>query len=190
MPSPDPHPLAAPHGALLLGIARESIRHGAAEGAPLAVDLAALPAALAEVRATFVTLKLGGGLRGCMGQLKATRAMAVDVADNAFAAAFLDWRFNPVRAGEVDRLDISLSLLSRPEPIEFVSEADLIARLVPGLDGVILEKGSRRGTFLPDMWEMLPGPAAFLAELKIKAGLEPGETAGKAYRYRTQKIPA
>jgi AmmeMemoRadiSam system protein A len=175
---------------LLLGIARESIRHGAAEGAPLAVDLGELPPALAEVRATFVTLKLAGGLRGCMGQLKATRAMARDVAENAFAAAFLDWRFAPVAASEVDRLDISLSLLSRPEPIVFATEAELIAQLVPGRDGVILEKGSRRGTFLPDMWEMLSAPADFLAELKLKAGLAPGETGMKACRYVTQKIPA
>jgi len=189
MPSPELTPFSAPHQALLLGLARDSIRHGAAAGRPPEVDLGQLPPGFAELRATFVTLKLGGGLRGCIGQLRATRPLARDVADNAYAAAFLDWRFAPVSAGEIDRLDVSLSLLTPPEPIAFASEEELIAQLVPGRDGVILEMGTRRGTFLPDMWEMLAQPRSFLAELKAKAGLAPDETRMKAYRYFTQKIP-
>ena len=175
---------------ILLEIARASIRNGLARGKPVPVDLGTLPAELAVERATFVTLELRGELRGCIGCLEAFRPLAVDIAANAFAAAFRDARFPPVAADEFDDLEIHLSLLTPPEPLQFSSEADLLSQLVPGVDGLILQEGPRRGTFLPAVWENLPEPEAFLWHLKLKAGM-PGNhwsPALKVSRYRTELI--
>ncbi|HEY5790998.1 MAG TPA: AmmeMemoRadiSam system protein A [Gammaproteobacteria bacterium] len=157
--------------ALLLYLARASIVHGLRSGEPLAPVLEALPAALREPRAVFVTLQRGGQLRGCIGSLQAHRPLANDVAANAFAAAFRDPRFPPLGAGEYPQLELHLSVLSPATPLAFASEAALLAQLRPGVDGLILSDGGRRGTFLPSVWEQLPEPAQFLAHLKRKAGL-------------------
>ena len=174
----------------LLELARLSIRHGLEHDQPLQVELATLPQALQEPRATFVTLKKEGQLRGCIGCLQACRPLARDVAINAFSAAFHDPRFSPVTADETDRLEIHLSLLTPPEPLVYTSEADLLAKLRPGEDGVILEEGTMRGTFLPSVWEELKNPVEFLAHLKCKAGLHANywsETL-KVYRYQAELI--
>lgn len=192
MPSHDVHPLTRDQAAIVLAIARDSIRHGLDRGRPLAVDLESLPRALRAPRATFVTLERDGGLRGCMGRLEALRPLAEDVACNAFAAAFQDFRFPPVAEDEIDRLDIRIALLSRPEPLPFRDEADLVAQLVPGRDGVILEAGALRGTFLPAVWESLGDPWEFLRRLKQKAGIpvHGGGTPYRAYRYAAEVLPA
>jgi len=174
----------------LLDLARESIRHGAAYGKPIPVELDNLPAELTVKRATFVTLHKQGALRGCIGCLEALRSLAADIAANAYAAAFRDFRFAPVAANEIDELEIHLSLLTPPEPIAFSSEADLIAQLIPGVDGLILEERLMRGTFLPSVWDILADPRDFLQQLKLKAGLPArywSETL-KIYRYRTEII--
>lgn len=158
---------------LLKDVARAAIEHGLRHGRPPNPDPADYPPALREPRASFVTLKRGGRLRGCIGSLEAVRPLVVDVAHNAFAAAFQDPRFPPLEAEELNDLDISISVLSPAQPIHFESEADLLARLRPGVDGLILSDGGHRGTFLPSVWEQLPEPAAFLAQLKLKAGLPP-----------------
>jgi hypothetical protein len=155
----------------LLSLARASIDHGLAHGTPLPPDLAALPASLRAARATFVTLHLDGALRGCIGSLEARRPLAEDVAENAFAAAFRDPRFSPVSATEAPRLELQISVLSPPEPLTCASEEELLARLRPGVDGLILADRGRRGTFLPSVWGQLPEPREFLAHLKRKAGL-------------------
>ena len=175
---------------ILLEIARASIRHGLARGKPVPVDLGTLPPELAVERATFVTLERQGELRGCIGCLEAFRPLAVDIAANAFAAAFRDSRFPPVSAEEFDGLEIHLSLLTPPEPLPFSSEADLLSQLVPGVDGLILEEGPLRGTFLPAVWEHLPEPEAFLWHLKVKAGLSGNHwsPAMRVHRYRTELI--
>lgn len=155
----------------LLALARASIDHGLAHGAPLQPDLPTLPASLRAARAAFVTLHLDGALRGCIGSLEARRPLAEDVAENAFAAAFRDPRFSPVTAAEVARLELQISVLSPPEPLAFASEAELLALLRPGVDGLILADCGRRGTFLPSVWAQLPEAREFLAHLKRKAGL-------------------
>lgn len=164
--------------------------HGMDAGEPLRVRLQDYPAPLRQPRTTFVTLKLDGHLRGCIGALQATRALAEDVAANAFAAAFRDPRFSPVTARELDELNVRISILSPPEPLEAASEAELIARLRPGVDGLILEEGGRRGTFLPTVWEGLPDPADFLEQLKVKTGLpeEYWSDTLRAYRYVTEEF--
>ena len=156
---------------MLLGLAANSIRHGLEHGRARPVQPGDYPERLREKRATFVTLKIADQLRGCIGSLVASRALVEDVAYNAYAAAFADKRFNPVTSEEVPNLDISISVLSIPQPLSVSSEADLIAKLRPGLDGIILEEGDQRGTFLPAVWESLPSPGDFLRQLKHKAGM-------------------
>jgi hypothetical protein len=155
----------------LLALARASIRHGLAHRRPLTVDPGAYPPALRAERAAFVTLHRGGRLRGCIGHLQACQPLAQDVADNAYAAAFRDPRFTPLTPDELEGLEMHVSVLSAPEPVDFGSEEDLIAQLRPGVDGLILEEGLHRGTFLPAVWDSLPRPAQFLGQLKLKAGL-------------------
>lgn len=157
--------------AALLRLARESIAYGLRHGRPLPVDASAYPEDLRVPRATFVTLEIDGELRGCIGTLNAHQPLVKDVADNAFNAAFRDPRFPPLRAEELDRLDIHISVLSPATPINFRDEADLIAQLRPGVDGVILHTPTHRGTFLPSVWESLPNAEDFLRHLKRKAGL-------------------
>lgn len=156
---------------VLLGLAANSIRHGIDHGRAKPVDPADYSGRLREKRATFVTLKISTQLRGCIGSLAASRTLVEDVAHNAYAAAFADKRFSPMAAGEIPGLEISISVLSVPRPVTFRSEADLIAVIRPGVDGLVLEEGERRGTFLPVVWESLPSPREFLRHLKQKAGL-------------------
>lgn len=158
---------------LLLTIARDSIVHGLAHGRPLIPGSSALQGELGENKASFVTLDVHGHLRGCIGMLEAIRPLAEDVAKNAYAAAFRDPRFMPVTKNEVTDLSIHISILSKPEPMNFFSEKDLLRQIRPGIDGLILSDGQRKGTFLPSVWETLPEAADFLRELKKKAGLDP-----------------
>jgi len=155
----------------LLALARASIDHGLTHGEALPPAMESLPPDLCALRATFVTLHLSGNLRGCIGSLEARRPLAKDITDNAFAAAFRDPRFPPVTATEAPRLELEISVLSPAEPMHFRSEADLLAQLRPGVDGLILADLGRSGTFLPSVWSQLPDPRDFLVHLKHKAGL-------------------
>ncbi len=157
--------------ATLLAVARDSIAQGLERGSPLAVDPADYPEALRAQRAAFVTLHLAGDLRGCIGHLEAVAPLVRDVAENAYAAAFRDPRFPPVSPPEFGMLALHISVLTPPEPMTFSSEADLLAQIRPGVDGLILTDGRARGTFLPSVWESLPRPRDFLTQLKRKAGL-------------------
>jgi len=154
-------------GRQLLAVARHAI------AGELALPVAApeTDAAMEHPGATFVTLVCGDRLRGCIGSLKATRPLGVDVRENALAAAFRDPRFAPLTAAELGGTLIEVSLLSAPQIASFASEAELRARLTPFEDGVALELGDRRATFLPQVWELLPEPREFLAALKEKAKL-------------------
>ena len=144
---------------------------------------------LAQAGASFVTLMRAGRLRGCIGSLEAVRPLGTDVAENARGAAFRDPRFAPLTAEEWSRCRVEVSLLSAPKPLRFADEDDLLAQLRPGEDGVILESGGRRGTFLPQVWEGLPEPRRFMGELMKKAGLAPDERLARCRvsRYRVIK---
>lgn len=172
-------------GPVLLAVARAAIAGRLGLPAPAAPA----HAALAEPGATFVTLKAGGQLRGCIGSLSPLRTLGQDVHENALAAAFRDPRFPPVTAREFADVAIEVSLLSPTERVAVADEADLAARLRPGVDGVILEYAGRRGTFLPQVWESLPEPRAFLAALKRKAGLPEDFWSAQmnVWRYRVAK---
>ena len=174
----------------LLALALDSIGHGLSTGRALDVDPSAYPEALQEQRATFVTLHRRGLLRGCIGHLQAVTSLVVDVADNAFAAAFRDPRFPAVAEHELADLRIAISILSPPQPMTFSSESDLIGQLNPGSDGLILEDNGARGTFLPSVWEQLPEPSTFMRHLKQKAGLAPDYWSDtvKISRYYTESF--
>ncbi len=159
------------HKQVLLDLARESIEHGLENGSSITVDLSQYHEFLRETKATFVTLKQNNQLRGCIGILKPVRPLAEDVAHNAWAAAFTDNRFSPLTRNELDDLDIHISILGTPEDIEFDSETDLISKIQAGVDGLILQDGINKGTFLPSVWESVPNAREFLNHLKLKAGL-------------------
>jgi MEMO1 family protein len=172
-------------GRTLLALARGAIeakltgKAAAAQSAPW----------LSQCGATFVTLTKEGELRGCIGSLEPARALADDVAQNAIGAAFRDPHFPPMSEPEWPQCRVEVSLLSTPKPLRFADEADLLAQIVAGEDGLILEADGRRGTFLPQVWEDLPDKRVFLAHLLRKAGL-PADTRltrCKLWRYRVAK---
>ena len=142
-------------------------------------------------RATFVTLHVDAQLHGCIGTLEARRPLVEDVAHNARAAAFEDPRFPALTAPEFERLQIHISVLGVPEPIQFDSEEGLLRQLRPHVDGLILEAGPHRGTFLPAVWDELPAPQDFLRHLKRKAGLPADYWSRdlRVRRYTVESIP-
>lgn len=174
----------------LLQMARGSIAYGLKTGKPGLPKIEPMVPAFEAERATFVTLKKQGQLRGCIGSLQAHRPLYQDIAANAFAAAFRDPRFPPLQADEFKAIHIELSLLTAPEPLPVASEADLLAKLVPGRDGLILQDGGKRATFLPAVWETLPDPRDFLTHLKAKAGMAPDHWSDsmQVQIYRAEKI--
>jgi hypothetical protein len=190
MPLPDPQPLDAAERTTLLTLARQSIEHGLTHGGPIRVDPSTYPPNLQAHRAAFVTLHEHDQLRGCIGHLEAIEPLVRDVAENAFAAAFRDPRFPPLGPHELAHLLIEISALTKPEPMDFSSEADLRRQIVPGRDGLILAEGSARGTFLPTVWESLGDPTDFVRHLKVKAGLAPDHwsDAVRVWRYRTESF--
>lgn len=155
---------------LLLRLAREAIE-AAVNDRPLPpLDLTQLPVLLREAGASFVTLTEDGELRGCIGALEAYQPLADDVREHAVAAAQEDYRFYPIRPKEVPHIQIEISRLTKPQPLEYDSPEDLLGKLRPGIDGVILYDGLRRATFLPQVWEKLPDRAEFLSHLCAKMG--------------------
>ena len=156
-------------GSILLKLARSAIAEQFGH-----TDLPVVSAPWLEAPgACFVTLMLQGYLRGCIGSLEARRPLGVDVRENAIAAAFRDSRFAPLSEAEFDQVRIEVSVLSPSENLVVASEADALAQLRPGIDGVIFECGPHRSTFLPQVWDTLPTPVEFMAQLKRKAGLAP-----------------
>ena len=123
----------------------------------------------------FVTLTINGNLRGCIGYILPMYPLYHTVIDNAYNAAYSDPRFPPVTKAEMEKLHIEISVLSVPEKLEYTSSQDLLEKLQPLKDGVILKKGFYSSTFLPQVWEQLPDKKEFLQHLCMKAGLGPDE---------------
>lgn len=171
----------------LRDIALQSIRHGLSFHAPLPLSLKDYNELLRTEGASFVTLNLHGNLRGCIGTLEAYQPLVKDVADHAYAAAFSDPRFAAVTDSEIDQLDIHISVLTPATKIEFTSEQDLLTKIRPNIDGLILDDGYHKGTFLPSVWEQLAEPVDFLQHLKLKAGLDKNDWNEQiqVYRYHT-----
>jgi uncharacterized protein len=123
--------------------------------------------------ATFVTLMHDGELRGCIGSIEPLRPLGEDIVNNARGAALYDPRFSPLTKDELEEIDIEVSLLSLPQPLEFQTDDSLYEQLRPGIDGLIFHCEGRRSTFLPQVWEQLREPVRFVEELKRKAGVPP-----------------
>ena len=185
--TPHPAPITEPDpGKTLLAIARAAIAQ--AVGLPhAAVDESAAP--LQQFGACFVTLNQQGKLRGCIGSLEARRPLLADIKANAVAAALHDTRFEPLTAAELAYTEIEVSLLSSMQALQFDTEAQALAQLRPGMDGVVLQYQHYSSTFLPQVWAQLPTVTEFMAHLKYKAGLPPdfwGEGM-RLHRYTVRK---
>lgn len=178
--------------AQLRRLALQAVEHAATGKGPLKLAQADLDAAdeLHHHRATFVTVYIDGALRGCLGSLEPINEVGEDVARNAYRAAQFDQRFLPVHADELDKLDVHISVLTPLEKLEVTGIDDLKQQVRPGQDGLLLKSGSRRGTFLPAVWEKTDGPEHFLQLLWRKAGFMPGEWPEdlQVFRYEAQEF--
>jgi AmmeMemoRadiSam system protein A len=170
MEKPAPN-LTPAEQATLVELARRAIRDSNATGQTPAVDEATLTPALRAPRGCFVTLTRRGKLRGCIGNLLPHEPLFQSVMHNACGAAFRDSRFPPVSGDELPELEVEISVLSKPLPLDYSEPGELLHRLCPGVDGVVLNVGGRTATFLPQVWEKIPDPAEFLDQLARKAGL-------------------
>lgn len=159
------------HRAQLLKVARQALEIRLRKGEPPEVSMSSFPASLQGLGACFVTLTRQDRLRGCIGSLRAHQPLLQDVVSNAVKAGFADPRFRALRADELGSTRIKIAVLSPPAPLAFEDEEDLLQKIKPGRDGLILSDGRNRGTFLPMVWEGLTDPRAFLNGLKLKAGL-------------------
>ena len=157
----------------LLRIAREAIENSVKGETLPKIELARLPERLREKRASFVTLTLQNRLRGCIGTLDAYQSLAEDVQEHAVAAALMDPRFTPVQQTELSEIRVEVSALTPKTPLSYETPDDLPRALTPGVDGVVLQDGSRKATFLPQVWEQLPDPEQFLSHLCMKMGAPP-----------------
>ncbi|MCP4540380.1 MAG: AmmeMemoRadiSam system protein A [Chloroflexi bacterium] len=155
----------------LLKLAREAITYRLQGEELPPVDPEALPESLSHNGACFVTLTKRGELQGCIGSLEPRRLLVEDVRANAISAAFHDPRFPPMQEAELDTIRVELSILGTPEPLSYDGPDDLITQLRPGIDGVVLESGWNRATFLPQVWDKLSDPHQFLGQLCRKANL-------------------
>ena len=173
-PTPSPS-LTAAQGDVLLKLARQTLSDQLGSPVPEAEKAAVAEALNTPVFqnhcGTFVTLKIKGELRGCIGSLSTRESIAQGVRDNVVNAAFRDPRFRPLLLQELSRVAIEVSVLSDPKPLDYEHADDLLTRLQPGIDGVILRQGGASATFLPQVWEQLPHPESFLTHLCLKAGL-------------------
>ena len=163
----------------LLKVARQSLEQKLREEKLPPLDLASQTPRLQAEGASFVTLTINGKLRGCIGTLEAYRPLIEDVREHALAAALNDYRFSEVQPKELDKTDIEISYLTAPKALEYTDADDLLTKLRPRVDGVVLMDGSRRATFLPQVWEQLPNAEEFLGHLCSKMGLS-----GDAWRHK------
>ncbi len=175
---------------LLLDIAWKSIESGLHDGPALKVTNQQMDGKLATKSASFVTLTKNNQLRGCMGNLQASEALAQSVANTAYNAAFRDPRFPPLSADELALTSMDISVLSSMQAMTVSSREDLLAKLQPGIDGLLIEDGRHRSTFLPKVWESLKNPEDFISHLMRKAGLPADHWSDtiRAFRYHTFSV--
>lgn len=172
----------------LLRLARQAIE-SAVGGAPApSLNREALPEALLQPGASFVTLTIEGDLRGCVGALEAYQPLVDDVIEHSIAAATQDYRFPPLRPEELPKIKIEISRLTPPEDLEYRLPEELPDRLRPHVDGVTIFDGFHRATFLPQVWEKLPQPVEFLEHLCYKMGASPDLWRRKKLRVQTYQV--
>jgi len=168
----DPQAQILPHARRLLRSASSTLRYAVRYGKAPRIDLSKVPDPLRPAAATFVTLKHGSKLRGCIGTVEPKRSLVVDVVENAFSAGFKDPRFPPLTYDELTDLSISISLISPIQRIDFTDEEDLVSQLRRPNDGLLIQSGNTRGLFLPQVWIDLQDPRDFVDHLKKKAGID------------------
>ena len=166
-----PESLNEKQGQILVKLARQTIEERLNKRSIKVDPDSMVDSAFKEKRGTFVTLTINKQLRGCIGNLDSTDSIVDGIERNAVNAAFRDPRFPPLKADELDRVDIEVSILTEPQPLEYRDSKDLLSKLRVNVDGVILRKGSASATFLPQVWEQLLQPEKFLSHLCTKAGL-------------------
>ena len=159
----------------LFGLADLGVRAGLEGLSHPAVPPDTLLPALREQRGAFVTLEVAGALNGCVGTVEAVEPLGVAVVRLAWSAAFADPRLPPLTAAEYPALEIKLSLLDPLEPLPASSEAEVVAALRPGVDGLVIRPGTTQAVFLPAVWRKLAEPLDFVRHLEAKAGLRPGQ---------------
>lgn len=155
---------------ILLRLAREAMERGVKNEELPPLDPSSLPSSLREEGSSFITLTSHGELRGCIGSLEPYESLAEDVRQHAVAAALNDPRFPPLREDELNQIQIEVSRLTRPIPLDYKDANDLLSKLHPHVDGVILRDTFHRATFLPQVWEKIPDPEEFLNNLCYKMG--------------------
>ena len=160
-------------GQILLKTARQAIENHLNGKVDPPINLDDYPPGITELGACFVTLTMNGVLRGCIGSIEASQPLIKDVQNRAVGAAFQDPRFPGLTIDEYPDLIIEVSRLTKPERLEYSNPDDLLKKLRPGTDGVILRQNFRKATFLPQVWEQLPDPDIFLGRLCLKMGLDP-----------------
>jgi len=171
----DTEKLTEEQGKYLLGEARKTIQKALFDEKEQEIEDTGLPAVFKQRRGTFVTLTIEGNLRGCIGHIIPQESLIEGIRVNAINAAFKDPRFRPLDKEEWKRVRIEISILTDPKPLSYSNADDLLKKLRPGIDGVILKKGYRQSTFLPQVWEQLPHKEEFLSHLCLKAGLDGDE---------------
>ena len=172
----------------LLEVACQSIEQGFDNGSALQVNPGRYDTDLQQNRATFVTLTFNNQLRGCMGTTEIVSTLLQSVADGAFNAAFSDPRFNKLTQQEFEACRIGISILTAKQEINFDSEGSLLEQIRPGKDGLIIERGQHKATFLPTVWESITDPEQFLYRLKSKAGIAAIDTLDKAWSYGSESF--
>ena len=169
------HTLSKEQGQLLIKLVRYTLMKELGQPVPQTkyntLKSALSDASFQRTSGVFVTLTRSGQLRGCIGNLTSTDPLVSGVRRNAINAAFHDPRFAPLSASELDEIEIEISILTEPQPIEYHDADDLLNTLRPHVDGVIIRKEAASATFLPQVWEQLPRPQDFLTHLCMKAGL-------------------
>jgi len=167
--------LTEEEGRYLITLARKTIENRLFDQKDQSQSDGDLSPKYSERRGTFVTLTIDGNLRGCIGHIIPQESLLEGVRVNAINAAFRDPRFRPLSKKEWEKIKIEVSILTDPKPLQYSDADDLLNKLRPGIDGVIIKKGFSQATFLPQVWEQLPDKKEFLTHLCMKAGLDGSE---------------
>jgi len=182
--------LSEDEGKYLLRVARETIKNRLGNIEEPQINWKEIPEKFQERLGTFVTVTIEDNLRGCIGHIIPQESLIEGIKENAINAAFKDPRFHPLTKEEFDRIEIEISILTSPQELSYTGAEDLLKKLRPGIDGVIIKKGFYEATFLPQVWEQLSEKEEFLSHLCLKAGLSPDSWKEEKLHVSTYQVQA
>jgi len=182
--------LSEDEGKYLLGVARETIKNRLDNIEESPINWKEIPKKFQERLGTFVTVTIEDSLRGCIGHIIPRESLIEGIKENAINAAFKDPRFHPLTKEEYNKIDIEISILTSPKELSYAGAEDLLKKLRPGIDGVIIKKGFYEATFLPQVWEQLTEKEEFLSHLCLKAGLSPDSWKREELHVSTYQVQA